>query len=96
MVAFLLNQLKCLPYTSLIQSSSKLDIFVVILLSMCLRIHFTYLLIITDNLLKPSMKNKKTVSRPAEKDFKATNVSTLNILFHFFLTNTAFLRGHLP
>lgn len=27
----------------------------------------------TDTVLKPQIKNKKTVSRPAEKDFKATN-----------------------
>lgn len=48
---------------------------------------FTYLLNNADNLLKPSMKNKKTVSRPAEKDFKATNVSehaSLDIIWIFF------------
>lgn len=39
----------------------------------------TILLFISDTVLKPQIKNKKTVSRPAEKDFKATNVSTYNV-----------------
>jgi len=35
----------------------------------------------TDTVLKPQIKNKKTVSRPAEKDFKATN-ATNYVLSH--------------
>lgn len=35
----------------------------------------------TDTVLKPQLKNKKTVSRPAEKDFKATN-ATNYVLSH--------------
>ena len=38
-----------------------------------------------DTVLKPLMKNKKTVSRPAERDFKDTNVRMRDPLFSLYL-----------
>ena len=48
----------------------------------------TIVLFVSDTVLKPQIKNKKTVSRPAEKDFKATNVSTYDVLVSAFTATT--------
>lgn len=48
----------------------------------------TFLLFVADTVLKPQIKNKKTVSRPAEKDFKATNVSAHDVLFIYLNVTT--------
>jgi len=48
----------------------------------------TFLLFVADTVLKPQMKNKKTVSRPAEKDFKATNVSVHDVIFNYLTVAT--------
>ena len=59
--------------------------------SSCIYLRFTlfltYLLFVADTVLKPQIKNKKTVSRPAEKDFKTTNVS---IRCPFFISRQDF------
>lgn len=60
--------------------------------SSCIYLRFmlflTFLLFVADTVLKPQIKNKKTVSRPAEKDFKATNVSAHDVLFIYLNVTT--------